>query len=138
MLIIDEILKQLRDVEFFLEKKSARVEKAGASLFLEYLGFGPAGGRTLRLIFKDSHEVEMHFEKSALCWLPYYLRDSKTGGEIFLYEFVAEREPLRMDMEAGSLLLQRALFIELILRAQGFDRLDHESLYHPLFARSAS
>jgi len=138
MSIIDEILRQSGSIDL-RERKSLCLENGTATFFLERLGFGPAGGQVLRLVYRGEHEeVEMHFEKHALCWLPYYLRDAKTGKETFLYEFVGARQALHMDVGAGSYLIQRACFLELILRSQGFDRLDHESLYHPLFARSAS
>lgn len=137
MSIIDEILRQSGNIEYLRERESLCLENGTATLFLEHIGFGPAGGHVLRLVYvAEREEVEMHFEKHALCWLPYYFRDSKK--EIFLYEFVGVRQPLHMDVDAGSYLIQRACFLELILRSQGFDRLDHESLYHPLFARSAS
>jgi hypothetical protein len=139
MSIIEEILRRSGNIEYLRERESLCLENGTATLFLEHLGFGPAGGLVLRLVYIAKHEeVEMHFEKHSLCWLPYYLRDSKTEKEIFLYEFVGVRQPLHMDMGAGSYLIQRACFLELVLRSQGFDRLDHESLYHPLFARSAS
>ena len=136
MILIDEILEQLGGIGFLVKKERARLEKDGVSLFLEHLGFGPAGGYALRLVYSTDCEIEMHFEKHNLCWLPYYLRDSKT--EIVLYEFLGARQPLRMDVEAGSYLIQRACFLELNLRAHGFDRLDHENLYHPLFAGGVS
>jgi hypothetical protein len=137
MLILDEIIKQLGDVEYLRESKNVRLLKEQATFFLEYQEFGPMGGLVLRLVYSsEREEVEMHFEKRALCWLPYYLRDSKT--EVFLYEFVDARQPLKLDFDAGSYLIQRACFLELILRAHGFDRLDHDELYHPLFTRRAS
>ena len=139
MSIIEEILRQSGNIEYLRERESLCLENGTATLFLEHMGFGPAGGHVLRLVYIAEHEeVEMHFEKHSLCWLPYYLRDAKTEREIFLYKFVGARQPLHMDVEAGSYLIQRACFLELILRAQGFDRLDHESLYHPLFTRRAS
>lgn len=137
MLIIDEILKQLRGIEYFKENKNVSLENGASTLFLECIGFGPLGGQSLRLVYRaQEEELEINFEKHSLCWLPYYFRDSKT--ESFLYEFVGAREPLNLDVGAGSYLIQRALFLELMLRAQGFDRLDDESLYHPLFTRRAS
>lgn len=137
MSIIDEILKQLGNAEYFMGKRNVLLENGVATLFLEYLGSGPRGGHILRLVYgAPNEELEMRFEKHAQCWLPYYLRDSKT--EVFLYEFVDARQPLRLDFDAGSYLIQRSCFLELILRANGFDRLDCDDLYHPLFARRAS
>ena len=133
--VIDEILKQIERAQDRTHNQWS-FQREKETLFLEFLEFSPAGGQGLHLEFRTENEkLEMHFEKRALCWLPYYLRDSKR--EIFLYEFVDARLPLRMDFDAGSYLIQRACFLELILRAQGFDRLDDDSLYHPLFRRAS-
>jgi hypothetical protein len=136
MLILDEILKQLVNIRYLGERKNVFRENDRATLFLKCLEFGPLGGPALELEYSTENEkLEMRFEKHSLCWLPYYFRDSKT--EIFLYEFVGARQPLHLDVEAGSFLMQRACLLELTLRAHGFDRMDHEQ-YHPLFAGGVS
>ena len=135
MILIDEILKQFRSIEYFAGRERACFEKDGVSLFLEYLGDGPTGGKALRVVRSISgSEVEMHFEKRDLCWLPYYLRDGKTNQETFLYAYAGTGRSLHVDMTAGSTLIQRACLLELNLRAHGFDNFSDENLYHPLFA----
>ena len=139
MTIIDEILKQFGDIEYFSQAKSARFEKDGVTLILEYLGFGPAGGHTMRVVrCALESEVEIHFEKGALCWFPYYHRDWETDAEIFLYGYGGAGRALSVDMEAGYKLIQTAFFLELNLRAQGFALVPQENLYHPLFAGGVS
>ena len=139
MIIIDEILKQLINNNCLSEMEDARFEKDGVSLLMEYLGYGPMGGHALRIVrCLNGSDLEMHFEKRSLCWLPYYLRDSRTETEIFLYGYVGARQGLHVDTEAGSTLIQRACLLEMNLRAHGFDRLSDENLYHPLFAGGVS
>lgn len=131
MILIDEILKQLKGIEYLAERKGFHLHKAGMSLFLEYMGRGSTGGHALRLVHRtEGFEVEMHFEDRTLSWLPYYLRDAE--AEIYLYR------NFQVDMAAGSTLIQRACLLELNLRAHGFDRVPEECLYHPLFAGGVS
>lgn len=130
MILIDEILKQLRGIKYLAERRCFRLEKDGMGFFLEYMGRGSSGGHALRLVHRtEGSEVEMHFEDRTLSWLPYYLRDAET--EIYLYR------NHHVDMAAGSTLIQRACLMELSLRAHGFDRVPEECLYHPLFAGGA-
>jgi len=137
MILIDEILKQLGFIEYLAERKVFRLEKGGVSFLLECLDNGPTGGRALRLVHRTPDgEVEMRFEERPSCWLPYYLRDPET--EIFLYGSAGARQNLRVDMEAGSTLIQRACLLELSLRTHGLDRIPEECLYHPLFAGGVS
>jgi hypothetical protein len=51
MLILDEIIKQLGDVEYLRESKNVRLLKEQATFFLEYQEFGPMGGLVLRLVY---------------------------------------------------------------------------------------
>ncbi len=113
MNIVGEILEQLDNIEYRRDRKSLHFEKNNATLFLEFLEFGPGGGQALSLEYSaESEKLEMHFERHSLCWLPYYLRDSRT--EVFLYEFVDARQPLRMSFGAGSYLIQRACFLRVL------------------------
>ena len=138
MLIMEEIIKQYGGTNELREAGELRIRRGRRLLILESLGFGPTGEHAVRMVRYADHdspipEPEMHFERKDLVWLPYYLCNGRTGGELFLYRFNAEHNTLRVDPGAGTRMIEIAGILDLNLWAEGFVEAAEENRYHPLF-----
>lgn len=139
MLIMDEIIKHYGGIKQLQEAGELRIRRGRRLLILEYLGFGPSGDHAARVIRYADHESpvpepELHFEWKEVVWLPYYLCNGRTGGELFLYRFNAEQHTLHVDPGAGARMIEIAGILDLSLWAEGFVEAAAENQYHPLFS----
>ena len=139
MLVMDEIIKQLGGIDRFREIGPVRLGSGGRLLIVEHIGFGPTSRDTVRLTrYADSGvptaEPEMHFERRETVWMPYYYRNERTAAELFLYGFTSADEPLRLNYQAGTRLIEICGFLEINLWAEGFVEAARDVLQPSLFA----
>lgn len=136
MIVLNDITKLYGGLNEFREIRSVRLKKDEGELILEHLGFGPTAEHSIRVLKRNNFgviEPEMHFEWRGGVWLPYYFNNPPTDSELFLYRFNTAREVLRVDLWAGSRMIEIAGLLDLALWAQGFVEAAEASLYHPLF-----
>ncbi len=139
MLVLDEIIKQLGGMNRFREIGPVRLGSGGRLLIVEHIGFGPTSRDAVRLTrYADSRvltaEPEIHFEWRDTVWMPYYCHNQRTGTELFLYGFTRVNEPLRLNFQAGTRLIEIGGFLEINLWAEGFVEAARDVLQPSLFS----